>query len=67
MRQEKRMANVTLLNHRENRQEREADLRHRRIAIQIAAQLPEDAGEAIRVLRHAETLVRSFLGDSSAS
>lgn len=39
--------------------ERDAWLRRR--ALQIVAELPEDEGEAIAVLEHAETLVRSFL------
>lgn len=37
----------------------------KRLAIQIAAQLPEDQEEALAVLEHAKTLVRSFLGDLS--
>lgn len=38
--------------------------RLRRLAIQLAAQLPEDEGEALEVLSLTETLVRSFLSDS---
>lgn len=38
----------------------------KRLAIQIAAQLPEGHDDAIAVLEHAKTLVRSFLGDSRA-
>lgn len=41
--------------------------RLKRLAIQIAAQLPDDAGEALSVLAHAETIVRSFLSDSKPS
>ncbi len=33
----------------------------RRQALQVAAQLPDNPTEALAVLRHAETLVRSFL------
>jgi hypothetical protein len=33
----------------------------RRQALQVAAQLPDDPEEALTVLRHAQTLVRSFL------
>jgi hypothetical protein len=33
----------------------------RRQALQVAAQLPDDTQDALTVLRHAETLVRSFL------
>jgi hypothetical protein len=33
----------------------------RRQALQVAAQLPDNPEEALAVLRHAETLVRSFL------
>lgn len=38
---------------------REAALK--RIAMQIALQLPSDSGEADRVLDHAKTIVRTFL------
>jgi hypothetical protein len=34
----------------------------KRLAIQIAAQLPEEEEDALAVLEHAKTLVRSFLG-----
>jgi hypothetical protein len=34
----------------------------KRLAIQIAAQLPEVEEDALAVLEHAKTLVRSFLG-----
>lgn len=33
----------------------------KRIAMQIVIQLPEDTGEAIDVLKYAESLVRSYL------
>ena len=33
----------------------------RRQALQVAAQLPDEPEEALTVLRHAQTLVRSFL------
>ena len=33
----------------------------RRQALQVAAQLPDNSREALTVLRHVETLVRSFL------
>jgi hypothetical protein len=33
----------------------------RRQALQVAAQLPDEPEEALRVLRHAQTLVRAFL------
>ena len=39
------------------------DAAFKRMAIQIAAQLPEKTDDALTVLRHCETLVRSFLGD----
>lgn len=39
----------------------------KRLAIQIAAQLPEKEEEALAVLEHAKTLVRSFLGDYGPS
>lgn len=42
--------------------ERDAALRRR--ALQIVAELPEDEGEALAVLEHAKTLVRSFLARS---
>ena len=37
------------------------DAWRRRQALQVAAQLPDNPKEALTVLRHAETLVRSFL------
>ena len=37
--------------------------RLKRLAIQLAAQLPEDIGEALDALEYAKTLVRSFMGD----
>ena len=42
--------------------EREAALR--RLALQIAVQLPESPDEAVRVLDYAKTIVGLFLGDS---
>ena len=33
----------------------------RRQALQVAAQLPDEPEEALTVMRHAQTLVRSFL------
>lgn len=41
-----------------------SDARLKRLAIQIATQLPDDTQEALRVLEHAQTLVRTFLADS---
>ena len=35
----------------------------KRLAIQVAAQLPQDPGKALLVLSLTEMLVRSFLGD----
>lgn len=43
------------------------DMRLRRLAIQIAAQLPEDVGDALATLDLAKTLVRSFMGDPKPS
>jgi hypothetical protein len=40
---------------------REAELK--RLAIQLAVQLPKDPQEALDTVRHLETLVRSFLAD----
>jgi hypothetical protein len=37
------------------------DAWRRRHALQVAAQLPDNPREALTVLRHVETLVRSFL------
>lgn len=42
--------------------EREAHLR--RLALQIAVQLPADTQDALDCLDHTKTLVRSFLADS---
>lgn len=39
--------------------------RLKRLAMQIAVQLPDDRQEALDVLEHAKTLVRAFVGDSS--
>lgn len=41
------------------------DMRCRRLALQLATQLPDDLPEALRVLDHARTLVRGFLADPS--
>ena len=38
----------------------------KRLAIQIAAQLPNEVEDALEVLEHAKTLVRSFLGEPGA-
>jgi hypothetical protein len=40
---------------------REGELK--RLALQLAAQLPEDTQEALDALDYTKTLVRSFLGD----
>lgn len=42
-------------------------LAFKHLAIQLAAQLPQDPDEAIEVLRLTESLVRSFLGQCEAS
>jgi hypothetical protein len=42
------------------------DAWHRRQALRVAAQLPDNPREALTVLEHAETLVRSFLTASKA-
>ncbi len=44
----------------------ESELRRRRLAIQLAAQLPESTTEALAVLSLVEDLVRSFLVASGA-
>lgn len=41
----------------------DAEGRRRRLAIQLAAQLPEDPKEAVLVLEAAICLVRTFLAD----
>lgn len=43
------------------------DLHLRRLAIQIAAQLPEDLDEALEALDLAKELVRSFMGAPALS
>jgi len=40
---------------------RERELR--KLAIQLAAQLPDDTRDALDALEHAKTLVRSFLAE----
>lgn len=35
----------------------------RRLAMQLALQLPEDPTEGVEVVEHMKTLVRSFMGD----
>lgn len=40
------------------------EMQLKRLAIQLAAQLPDDTQEALDVLEHAKTLVRAFLADS---
>jgi hypothetical protein len=42
------------------------DLGHRRHAIQIVAQLPEDQADALLILEAARALVSSFLADDQA-
>lgn len=39
----------------------------KRLAIQLASQLPEDPDEALTVLEHCKTLVRTFLDEPGAS
>ncbi len=46
---------------RKSSREARDDAWRRRQALQVAAQLPDNPKEALTVLRHAETLVRSFL------
>lgn len=53
---------ISLIQKQKSPNPKEAALK--RLAIQIAAQLPEDGDEALAVLEYAETLVRSFLGES---
>lgn len=48
---------------RKRHQSSEEVLALKRLAIQIAAQLPEREEDALAVLEHAKTLVRSFLVD----
>lgn len=43
----------------------ERDAALRRLAIQLAAQLPDDCDEAERTLHHARSLLRTFLSDKS--
>lgn len=35
----------------------------KRLAMQLALQLPEDPSEAAEVVEHMQTLVRAFMGD----
>lgn len=53
------MRNGALPNARQGQVDKEGRLR--RLAIQLAAQLPEDVGEAAAVLRYTQELVDSFL------
>lgn len=39
------------------------DQQLKRLAIQLAAQLPDDTDEAMDVIEHVRTLLRSFLAD----
>jgi hypothetical protein len=56
------MHNVTYLDGRKSRQpQREAELR--RLALQLAVQLPEDTQEALDTIEHLRALVRSFMGE----
>jgi hypothetical protein len=51
----------------QHRRPRDARCRKlRRLAIQLAAQLPDDEGEAMETLELTKTLVRSFLADPGA-
>ena len=49
---------------KEHRPREDAALR--RLAIQIAGQLPESPSEALEVLEYCKTLVRSFLAEPEA-
>lgn len=42
----------------------ERDVELRRLALQLAVQLPNDGQEALTTIGHMETLVRGFLGDT---
>ena len=46
---------------------RDKDRELRRLAIQIAGQLPTDTHEALAVLRHCQTLIVDFMGEKSPS
>lgn len=57
---------VSLSDHRGSREPgRDAELK--RLALQLAVQLPKDQGEAIDTVEHLRALVRGFLGDSRPS
>ena len=51
---------------RKSSRQRREEAWHRRQALQVAAQLPDQADAALAVLRHAETLVRTFLGKGAS-
>lgn len=47
--------------------DRQHDLWLRRQAVQIASQLPESEADALAILKHAESLIREFLGEAGTS
>lgn len=53
---------TSISDHLRPREGREAQLR--RLAVELAVQLPTEVPEALRVLGYTETIVRSFLADS---
>lgn len=55
------MAEVVRLSQRPAGRHPEADMALRRLAIQIASQLPEDAAEALAVLDYVREVVDTFL------
>lgn len=57
------MSSVTSIEGYRRAREAGRDQQLKRLAIQLAAQLPEDTDEALDVLDHVRTLVRSFLAE----
>lgn len=55
------MSDIVRLVHRPAERHPEADMALRRLAIQLASQLPEDAAEALAVLDYTKSLVKMFL------
>jgi hypothetical protein len=52
---------TSIQDHKRSKQAPENDAALRRLAVQIVVMLPPDTDEAIDVLEHARTLVRTFL------
>lgn len=61
------MPDVTSISEYRAAHPRARDAHLKRLALQLAAQLPDDPDEALEALEHTKTLVRSFLAETRPS